>query len=63
MWVYKQDSFMLRFKYEQGHIVDLETKEKLSTMEQAADKLNELDTLVDFQTDIEPLGIDDDYLD
>jgi len=54
---------MLRFKYEQGHIMDLDTQEKLSTMEQVADKLNELDTLVDFQTDIEPFETDYDSLD
>jgi len=51
---------MLRFKYDQGHITDLETNEKLSTMEQVADKLNELDILVDFQTDVEPLDGDPD---
>lgn len=46
---------MLRFTLERGHIIDSETQEKLSTMEQVADKLNELDILVDFQSDIETL--------
>jgi hypothetical protein len=53
MYLYKQDRFMLRFKLIAGHIIDSVTQEKLSTMEQAADKLNELDILVDFQNDIE----------
>jgi hypothetical protein len=44
---------MLRFIYEQGHILDKDTNEKLSTMEQAVEKLNELDILVDFQTEVE----------
>jgi len=51
---------MLRFTLIDGHIIDRETREKLSTMEQAADKLNELDTLVDFQTEVEPMDGDPD---
>ena len=45
---------MLRFIYENGHILDRETTERLSTMEQAVEKLNQLDILVDFSTEIEP---------
>ena len=53
---------MLRFKYKEGHIVDRDTTEKLSTMEQAVDKLNQLNILIDLELTIDPPDESPDYL-
>ena len=52
---------MLRFKYQDGHIVDRDTTEKLSTMEQAVDKLNQLNILIDLELSIDPPDESPDY--
>lgn len=52
---------MIRFTYQDGHIVDRDTTEKLSTMEQAADKLNQLNILVDLELSIDTPDESPDY--
>lgn len=49
---------MLRFTFENNYIVDGETTERLSTMEQALDKLNEMNILVDIEHETQDGGED-----
>jgi len=53
---------VLRFQYENGHIVDRDTTEKLSTMEQAVEKLNQLNILIDLELTIDNDDESPDYL-
>jgi len=62
MKLHNRSNNVLRFQYENGHIVDRDTTEKLSTMEQAVEKLNQLNILIDLELTIDNDDESPDYL-